>query len=166
MSIRQLVGSRVSLGLFHACSRSNDGFNAAAMLAVVALRTPSSDALPPRVGLGEHPLADIANNPLLLRDEVDSDRVNCARKKARANKSCRSFATTVASILACVTFLFLPGLSWAQAGLVAAYTFNEGAGSTVTDVSGNGNTGTISKATWTTAGKFGNALVFNGTSAQ
>ena len=34
------------------------------------------------------------------------------------------------------------------------------------DVSGNGNTGTIGGATWTTVGKFGNALVFNGTSAQ
>ena len=51
-------------------------------------------------------------------------------------------------------------------GLVAAYAFNEGAGSTVADVSGNGNTGTIGGATWTTVGKFGNALVFNGTGAQ
>jgi chitodextrinase len=51
-------------------------------------------------------------------------------------------------------------------GLVAAYAFNEGAGTTVADVSGNGNTGTIGGATWTTLGKFGNALVFNGTSAQ
>ena len=35
----------------------------------------------------------------------------------------------------------------------------------VTDVSGNGNNGTISGATWTTSGKYGNALTFNGTSA-
>ena len=35
----------------------------------------------------------------------------------------------------------------------------------VTDASGQGNTGTISGATWTTAGKFGGALSFNGTSA-
>src|SRR6185295_18818163 len=51
-------------------------------------------------------------------------------------------------------------------GLVAAYTFNEGAGSTLTDLSGNGNNGTISAASWTTSGKFGNALQFNGTSAK
>ena len=51
-------------------------------------------------------------------------------------------------------------------GLVAAYGFNEGAGTTVADVSGNNNTGTIGGATWTTAGRFGNALAFNGTSAQ
>src|SRR5713101_8163184 len=50
-------------------------------------------------------------------------------------------------------------------GLVAAYSFNEGTGTTVADSSGNSNTGTITGATWTTQGKFGNALVFNGTSA-
>ena len=47
-------------------------------------------------------------------------------------------------------------------GLVAAYSFNEGAGTTVIDASGNSNTGSISGATWTTQGKFGNALMFNG----
>jgi phosphodiesterase/alkaline phosphatase D-like protein len=49
--------------------------------------------------------------------------------------------------------------------LVAAYAFGEGSGTTVGDLSGHGNTGTISNATWTTAGKFGNALTFNGTNA-
>jgi hypothetical protein len=50
-------------------------------------------------------------------------------------------------------------------GLVAAYGFNEGSGTVVTDVSGNGNNGTISGATWTTSGRYGNALSFNGTNA-
>jgi len=53
----------------------------------------------------------------------------------------------------------------APSGLVAAYGFNEGTGTTVTDASGNGNNGTISSAAWTTSGKYGNALGFNGTSA-
>ena len=48
------------------------------------------------------------------------------------------------------------------AGLVAGYNFDEGSGTTVTDVSGFGNTGTISGATWTSQGKFGNALNFDG----
>ena len=48
---------------------------------------------------------------------------------------------------------------------MAAYSFNEGTGTTVADASGNGNNGTIANATWTTAGKYGNALVFNGTHA-
>src|SRR5882724_7114332 len=47
-------------------------------------------------------------------------------------------------------------------GLVAAYGFNEGSGITVADASGKGNTGTISGATWTTLGRFGKALVFDG----
>ena len=54
----------------------------------------------------------------------------------------------------------------APSGLVAAYGFNEGSGTTVTDASGNGNTGTISNTTWATTGKYGKALQFNGTSAR
>jgi hypothetical protein len=53
----------------------------------------------------------------------------------------------------------------APAGLVAAYGFNEASGLAVTDASGQGNGGTISGATRTTAGKFGGALSFNGFSA-
>ncbi len=47
-------------------------------------------------------------------------------------------------------------------GLVAAYAFNEGAGSTVSDGSGQGNAGTVDGPVWTTAGKFGKALTFDG----
>ena len=52
-----------------------------------------------------------------------------------------------------------------DAGLVAAYGFDEGSGTTVTDASGNGNTGTITNATWAATGKYGKALQFNGTNA-
>lgn len=51
------------------------------------------------------------------------------------------------------------------AGLVLSFGFNTGSGSTVVDGSGNANNGTISGATWTTSGKFGNALSFNGVNA-
>ena len=37
-----------------------------------------------------------------------------------------------------------------EAGLVGYWNFNEGSGNTVTDLSGNGNNGTISGATWST----------------
>ena len=50
-------------------------------------------------------------------------------------------------------------------GFVAAYSFDEGIGTTVADATGNGNTGTIANANWTSGGKYGNALVFNGTNA-
>ena len=49
-----------------------------------------------------------------------------------------------------------------QPGLVAAYSFDAGSGSTLTDVSGRGNTGAIAGATWTAAGKSGGALSFDG----
>ncbi len=51
------------------------------------------------------------------------------------------------------------------AGLVAAYGFNAGSGTTAADSSGNNNNGTTANTTWSTAGKFGNALSFNGTNA-
>jgi hypothetical protein len=48
------------------------------------------------------------------------------------------------------------------ADLIAAYDFDAGSGTSVTDRTGKGHTGTISGATWTTAGRFGNALTFDG----
>ena len=48
---------------------------------------------------------------------------------------------------------------------MAAYGFDEGSGTTVTDASGNGITGNIIGATWTTEGRNGNALSFNGSSS-
>src|SRR5258705_12114634 len=102
----------------------------------------------------------------LLPMNTLSDKNVTSTEKLTSDRATSSNWSMVAAIFLCVTFLFVPGQSWAQAGLVAAYAFNEGAGTTVTDLSGNGNTGTIGGASWTTAGKFGNALVFDGTSAQ
>jgi hypothetical protein len=61
---------------------------------------------------------------------------------------------------------FVLTVSTQPAGLVAAYGFNEGTGTAVTDASGSGNNGTIGTATWATQGKYGKALTFNGTSAR
>jgi glucose/arabinose dehydrogenase len=47
-------------------------------------------------------------------------------------------------------------------GLVAAWGFEETSGTTVTDVSGGGHTGTISGAARSTSGRFGRALSFDG----
>ncbi len=49
-------------------------------------------------------------------------------------------------------------------GLVGAWAFNEGTGTTTADASGNGNTGTLVGASWTTQGRYGGALSFNGSS--
>ena len=48
---------------------------------------------------------------------------------------------------------------------VAAYSFDDGAGTVAGDASGHGNQGTIVSASWAT-GKFGSALSFNGTSSR
>lgn len=48
---------------------------------------------------------------------------------------------------------------------MAAYSFNEGSGTTVHDSSGNNNTGALSAATWSTAGRYGSALSFDGSTS-
>ena len=85
----------------------------------------------------------------------------CVNRLRRVFASYLPILSIAASAL---TWLTVPA-SAQTAGLVAAYGFNEGTGTTIRDISGNGNNGTISGATWTTSGKYGNALVFNGANA-
>jgi len=49
-------------------------------------------------------------------------------------------------------------------GLVAAYAFDEGGGSTAADASGLGHTASVVGGSWTTSGRIGSALSLNGTS--
>jgi hypothetical protein len=49
--------------------------------------------------------------------------------------------------------------------VAATYGFNEGSGSTAADASGNANTATLYGASWTTAGRYGDAIAFNGVSS-
>jgi glutamine amidotransferase PdxT len=50
--------------------------------------------------------------------------------------------------------------------LVAAWGFNENTGTIANDNSGNGNTGTLTNGpTWSSSGKFGAAILFNGSSS-
>src|SRR5262245_12200650 len=53
-----------------------------------------------------------------------------------------------------------------QPGVLAAYGFEEGTGTSASDSTGNSNTGTLASATWAPAGKFGKAVSFNGTSSR
>ncbi|CRK59608.1 Cytochrome c551/c552 [Alloactinosynnema sp. L-07] len=46
--------------------------------------------------------------------------------------------------------------------LVAAYSFDEGTGTTLIDRSGNGHTGTLAGPTWAAAGRYGGGLSFDG----
>jgi hypothetical protein len=56
---------------------------------------------------------------------------------------------------------FQPDTS-APPGLVAAYNFNEGSGTALTDRTTHGHNGTLSGPTWTAAGRNGGALSFDG----
>src|SRR3954451_22405748 len=74
--------------------------------------------------------------------------------------------TGLVALLALTLLAALPGAhAWAAVNPIAAYSFDEGSGTTLGDATGNGRTGTIVGATWTT-GKFGSALNFNGTSSR
>jgi len=53
-----------------------------------------------------------------------------------------------------------------SSGIVAAYGFEEGSGTSTADASGNGNAGVLSATSWVTAGKFGSALSFDGSSSR
>ena len=65
--------------------------------------------------------------------------------------------------LALVSILCIVRLNAAPA-LVAAFDFNQGSGTRLTDLSGNNNHGTLSNGpVWTAAGKYGGALTFDGT---
>jgi chitodextrinase len=52
----------------------------------------------------------------------------------------------------------------AQSGLAAAFAFGEGSGTTLFDSSSSGTTGIVKGASWTSSGKYGNALSFDGVS--
>jgi hypothetical protein len=66
-------------------------------------------------------------------------------------------ATSPAPATAPASFFFA-----GPSGLVAAYNFNEGAGSVVNDLSGAGNAGVVSGASWISEGRAGGALSFDG----
>ena len=73
----------------------------------------------------------------------------------------RAHEVTVPSSAATLTATFALE-STTPAGLVAAYSFDEGNGGTLYDASGNGNDGTLSGPVWTGTGRHGGALSFDG----
>lgn len=73
-------------------------------------------------------------------------------------------AHTIATPAAPTTYTATFLASAAPAGLVAAYGFDAGSGTSVADSSGSGNDGTLSGPTWSTAGKYGSGLSFDGNS--
>ena len=79
---------------------------------------------------------------------------------ARARDAAGNLATATA-----VTVTVNNGVTAPAAGLMAAYGFNEGSGTSTADNSARGHTGSLSNAAWTAAGHAGSALTFNGSSS-
>ena len=88
------------------------------------------------------------------------------RREQRGVASRRMLPATI-GVLAMLVGLGVSLPAWADGpatGLVAAYSFDEGSGAVAVDASGNGHSGTLAGATWTT-GRYGGGLSFNGSNA-
>ena len=95
--------------------------------------------------------------------------VSCMRQGSARGKRALTYGVLWALVLGVLLLALPPSTGHAESlapGLVAAYSFNEGTGTSVADASGTGNAGTIGTATWSTLGKNGNSLSFNGTNAR
>jgi glucose/arabinose dehydrogenase/PKD repeat protein len=79
-------------------------------------------------------------------------------------RSVRPGSTMLCALMMMVTLTAAPARA-AAPGEVAAYGFNEGAGTTVADATGTGNQGTTTGTGWAPMGRFGGALSFNGSSS-
>ena len=75
-------------------------------------------------------------------------------------------AVAIAAVIGVAGLVPAPVSMSATPGLVAAYGFGEGSGTVVADASGGGNDGSIAKAAWSSAGVYGSALSFDGSSAR
>jgi chitodextrinase len=83
-------------------------------------------------------------------------------RKKLIHHALRLSLLALAALVAGTTAYLAPPGTAATGGPVAAYSFDAGSGSTVADATGNGNTGTIANAAWSTSGHSGSALSFNG----
>ena len=91
-----------------------------------------------------------------------------AATPATADVRCRLRRRSLAVLLgaAALAAATLPTAARAAApGAVASYAFEEGTGNTSADTTGNGRTAALRNTTWTSSGRFGNALRFNGTTS-
>jgi hypothetical protein len=86
--------------------------------------------------------------PLPLGDHTLTFVADAANDLVETNENDNSFSNTVS-----------------VGGLMAAYSFDEGTGSVVNDISGHDLDGSLMGPTWTPTGKYGAALTFNGSSA-
>ncbi len=151
-----------------------------------------SDTAPPNVAISSPAdqstvsgaltvLASASDNVAVLGVQFGVDGVSLGSERTAAPYSINWNSATVANGPHTLTALARdPSGNQAQAsigitvsnsgqiptGLVAAYGFNEGAGTQALDASGFGNNGSLSGATRSTSGHSGGAASFNGTNAS
>ena len=94
---------------------------------------------------------------MMARDRLTSHGAYWPRRAAQTY-----LAVLVSVAAALVAFLPASTAFSGTSGLVAAYGFENGSGSTVSDTSGNGNDGVLTSGSWASAGVFGHALRVNG----
>jgi Concanavalin A-like lectin/glucanases superfamily/Abnormal spindle-like microcephaly-assoc'd, ASPM-SPD-2-Hydin len=92
-------------------------------------------------------------------------KINIGTKVLMRISGLRVFIFTGLLFTGCLNGIFGINAAAATPGLVAAYGFNEGSGAVISDSSGSGNKGTASNTSWSSNGKFGAALSFNGTNS-
>lgn len=85
---------------------------------------------------------------------------NTAGNSAYSNAPCMTLTADAPDAVLNLTSTTVP--ETAPTGLVLALSFNEGSGTILGDRSGNNGTGVIVGAAWSTFGKYGNALSFDG----
>ena len=107
-------------------------------------------------------IAPIARTPARERDIEAIDTSRASTAPMWASRACVAAVVLVVAALVppdTPASTLAPAATQAQ-GLVAAYSFDEGAGTAVGDTSGSGNAGVVSGATWA-PGRFGQALTFD-----
>src|SRR5207342_2584159 len=97
--------------------------------------------------------------------QMSSLEPTCANARPRSSYRKWAVVATVAVVSALVAGSSVP-VSAATPGPSIAYGFNEGAGTTVGDSSGNARNGAAVGTTWASAGRYGSALSFNGSSSR
>src|SRR5262245_51723158 len=102
-----------------------------------------------------------SSNPLAGSANLTNNRINSSGDMALAKPASQSSASLGVKAGPAVGGAAV--VTSSAGGPVVALGFNEGSGSTTADASGNNNTGTLlGGVSWTTAGKYGQALSFDG----
>ncbi|MGH2797257.1 MAG: LamG-like jellyroll fold domain-containing protein, partial [Thermoleophilaceae bacterium] len=134
-----------------------DGATVAGEVAVVAEATDDDDVASVRFHLDG---ADLGAKDTGAPYEITWDTLSAANGEHVLTAVARDVAGNAASSEP-VTVTVDNG-SGPLHGLVAAYGFDQGSGTTLVDSSGNAHNGVVVGATWSGAGRFGSALSFDG----